>query len=46
MIEHCIEYGRDSFNGHFTDIISDVKKLIKNPKDFLVDFKKEGNTTN
>lgn len=45
MIEHCIEYGRDSFNGNFTDHITDAKKFCANPKSFMADLKKEGNVT-
>jgi len=43
MIEHCIEYGRDSFNGFFTDRISDLKKFLSNSDNYLTDLKKEGN---
>lgn len=45
MIEHCIEWGRDQFNGLFTDIINDAKKLLADPTVFYSDLKKEGNTT-
>lgn len=45
MIEHCIEYGRDSFTGNFTDAISEAKKFVSNSKSFLTDLRKEGNTT-
>jgi ubiquitin-activating enzyme E1 len=45
MIEHCIEWGRDHFNGHFTDIIKDTHKLISEPDNFYTDLKKEGNST-
>jgi ubiquitin-activating enzyme E1 len=45
MIEHCIEWGRDHFNGYFTDIIKDTHKLISDPSGFYTDLKKEGNVT-
>ena len=45
MIEHCIEWGRDHFNGYFTDIIQDAKKFITERNTFYSDLKKEGNTT-
>jgi len=45
MIEHCIEWGRDHFNGYFTDIVKDAHKLIEEPSNFYTDLKKEGNVT-
>ena len=45
MIEHCIEYGRDSFSGNFTDKISELKKFCENREGFIKDLKKEGNVT-
>ncbi len=45
MIEHCIEWGRDHFNGYFTDIIKDANRLLSEPQAFYTDLKKEGNTT-
>jgi len=45
MIEHCIEWGRDHFNGYFTDIIRDAYELLNDPSKYYNDLKKEGNAT-
>jgi ubiquitin-activating enzyme E1 len=45
MIEHCIEWGRDHFNGYFADIVKDAHKLIEDPSNFYAELKKEGNVT-
>lgn len=45
MIEHCIEYGRDAFNGTFFEGIQDLNKYLKDSNQFIKDMKKEGNTT-
>ena len=45
MIEHCIEWGRDNFNGYFTNVINDAQRLLTEPKGFYADLKKEGNTS-
>lgn len=45
MIEHCIQWARDNFNGYFTDVISDCEKFLKNKTKFYNDLKKEGNIT-
>ena len=45
MIEHCIEWGRDHFNGYFTDIIKDAHRLLTEAQAFYTDLKKEGNVT-
>ncbi len=45
MIEHCIQWARDNFNGYFSDVIEDCKKFLKNKTKFYEDIKKEGNIT-
>lgn len=45
MIEHCIQWARDNFNGYFTDVISDCQNFLKDKTKFYNDLKKEGNIT-
>lgn len=45
MIEHCIQWARDNFNGYFTDVIADSQKFLKDKTKFYSDLKKEGNIT-
>jgi ubiquitin-activating enzyme E1 len=43
MIEHCIQWGRDNFNGYFTDVVSDCKNFLEDKKKFYDGLKKQGN---
>jgi len=45
MIEHCIQWARDNFNGYFTDVVTDCEKFLKDKTKFYNDLKKEGNVT-
>jgi ubiquitin-activating enzyme E1 len=45
LIEHCIEWGRDHFNGYFTNVVKEAHKLLTDPSGFYNDLKKEGNTS-
>jgi ubiquitin-activating enzyme E1 len=45
LIEHCIEWGRDHFNGYFTNVVKDAHRLLTDPNGFYSDLKKEGNTS-
>jgi ubiquitin-activating enzyme E1 len=43
MIEHCIQWARDNFNGYFTDVISDCKNFLVDKQKYYDGLKKEGN---
>lgn len=45
LIEHCIEWGRDHFNGYFTNVVKDAHRLLEDSSGFYTDLKKEGNTS-
>ena len=42
LIEHCIEWSRDSFGGYFSIIINDVKTFFVDYNKFKEDIKREG----
>ena len=41
-IEHCIEWSRDYFFEYFVLIISEVKKFLKDKKNFIDSYKTSG----
>jgi len=43
LIEHCIEWGRESFNSIFVARVQDAENFIKNPDGFLANLRQ--NTT-
>jgi len=45
LIEHCIEWGRDKFNGLFVDGPADLVSFLDNPKAFVARCKVDGTTT-
>ena len=45
MIEHCIQWARDNFDGYFSNVVSDCQKFLKDKTKFYNDLKKEGNIT-
>jgi ubiquitin-activating enzyme E1 len=42
LIEHCIEWSRDSFDGYFGNIINDVKEFFVDYNKFKEKIKREG----
>ena len=42
LIEHCIEWSRDSFGGYFGNIINDVKIFFENYDNFKKKVQREG----
>ena len=42
LIEHCIEWSRDSFNGYFVNNVDEVKVFFKDRKVFKENIQKEG----
>ena len=42
LIEHCIEWSKDSFSGYFGNIIKEVKGCFENYQKFKEDIKREG----
>ena len=42
LIEHCIEWSRDSFSGYFGDIINDVKTFFEDYPKFKEKIQREG----
>lgn len=40
QIEHCIEWGRDKFNGIFTDVPADAVAFLENQEKWMTDMKK------
>ena len=42
LIEHCIEWSRDSFNGYFVNNVDEVKVFFKDRKAFKENIQKEG----
>lgn len=41
LIDHCIEWARDNFNGFFIEIIKNVKSFIENKEKFYQNLEKE-----
>jgi ubiquitin-activating enzyme E1 len=39
LIEHCIEWGRDSFNSLFVSRVQDALNFIENPDSFFNNLK-------
>ena len=46
IINHCIEWSRDSFCGYFGNIISEVKEFFENYESFKENIKKRGSPIN
>ena len=42
LIQHCIEWSRDSFSGYFGNIVDEVKQFFINKKEFKDRIVKEG----
>lgn len=40
QIEHCIEWGRDKFNGVFTDVPQDAVAFLENQQKWMAEMKK------
>lgn len=45
LIEHCIEWGRDSFNSMFVTRAQDALNFIENPESFLKDLRTNTTST-
>ena len=45
LIEHCIEWGRDKFNGLFVDGPADLVSFLDHPKAFVARCKVDGTTS-
>jgi len=45
LIEHCIEWGRDKFNGLFVDGPADLVSFLEDPKAFVIRCKVDGTTS-
>lgn len=45
QIEHCIEWGRDKFNGLFVDVPSDLVTYLDNPKVYLFKLKNDSTSS-
>ena len=45
LIQHCIEWSKDSFWGYFGDSLNEVKKFFNNFNDFKELIKREGSPT-
>ena len=43
LIQHCIEWSKDSFYGYFGNIINDVKEFFSDFKRFKESIRREGN---
>ena len=42
LIQHCIEWSRDSFSGYFGDVISEVRLFFEDYNKFKENIRKEG----
>ena len=42
LIQHCIEWSRDSFSGYFGNVITEVKQFFDDYNKFKEDIKREG----
>jgi ubiquitin-activating enzyme E1 len=42
LIQHCIEWSRDSFSGYFGNIINEVKQFFVDYESFKMNIKREG----
>ena len=40
LINHCIEWARDNFDGYFVNIIKELKKLCENKQEYFKQFEK------
>lgn len=45
QIEHCIEWGRDKFNGLFVDTPGDLVAYLDNPKIFMFKLKNDSTSS-
>jgi len=45
LIEHCIEWGREKFNGIFVDRVQDTINFIDNPDQFLANLRQNTTST-
>ena len=43
LIEHCIEWARDNFDGYFVNVLEELKRFSENKKEFLKQLDKLNN---